>query len=65
MKSFKELSWECIEILLQAGLSGSSGGKQVESLAAGSLAQALGGLTKQHFHGQRRNITGSQRGNCL
>ncbi len=37
--------------LLQAGSSGSPGGKQVGSLAAGSHAEALGDLTKQHFHG--------------
>ncbi len=40
-----------IKSLLQAGSSGSPGGKQVGSLAAGYFAQALGGLTKQHFHG--------------
>jgi len=39
------------ESLLQAGSSGSPGGKQVGNLAAGSDAQALGGLTKQNFHG--------------
>ena len=37
--------------LLQAGSGGSPGGKQVRSLAAGCFAQALGGLTKQNFHG--------------
>ncbi len=37
--------------LIQAGSGGSPGGKQVGSLAAGSFAQALGGLTKQNFHG--------------
>jgi len=39
--------------LLQAGSGGSPGGKQAGSLAAGSFPQALGGLTKQHFHGAR------------
>ena len=39
------------ESLLQAGSSGSPGGKQVGNLATGSDAQALGGLTKQNFHG--------------
>jgi len=39
------------ESLLQAGSSGSPGGEQVGNLAAGSDAQALGGLTKQNFHG--------------
>jgi len=39
------------ESLLQTGSSGSPGGKQVGNLAAGSDAQALGGLTKQNFHG--------------
>ena len=41
------------ESLLQAGSSGSPGGEQVGNLAAGSDAQALGGLTKQNFHGAR------------
>jgi len=39
------------ESLLQTGSSGSPGGEQVGNLAAGSDAQALGGLTKQNFHG--------------
>ena len=39
------------ESLLQAGSSGSPSGEQVGNLAAGSDAQALGGLTKQNFHG--------------
>jgi len=41
------------ESLLQAGSNGSPGGEQVGNLAAGSDAQALGGLTKQNFHGAR------------
>jgi len=39
------------ESLLQAGSSGSPSGKQVGNLATGSDAEALGGLTKQNFHG--------------